>query len=158
MEKAKIGAIALAVGALFILVATLTSSWFSESKGKRSIGIGLWSVEFCRGDKCKSESMSTDDMKDDKMFVYVGKLTFFVGLATAGLLGFLAFCGFTQKKEFITKFAKFGLIDAAVFLVLAIVFLLTKPEGFDKIGVGFSFIIAFLGGIAGIVGSKFVQD
>ena len=152
MDKAKIGAIVSAVAAVMIL-GSLVTNWFSKSEGKMSLGVSLWSVEFCMGDKCKSESIPTDG--DEKAFAYIGKLNFFIGLAAAGLLGFMAFSGFTQKEEFIAKFGKFAMIGAIAFLVLTIGYLVTKPDGLP--GVGFSFILAFFGGIAGIVGSKFIK-
>lgn len=161
MDKAKIGPIACAAGALLILLSVFTKSWFSESEGKMSMGIGLWSAEICFGDECKSESMSASEkgMKGgDKAFVYVGKINFLIGLAATGLLGLLAFAGFTQKKDLTGKFGKFGMIAAGVFLLFSLVFLFLKPESFDKIGVGFSFFMALLGGIGGIVGSKFVAS
>jgi len=153
MEKNKLAAIILGVGAILILIGVITKGALTAGEGPVSIGMGFWgSGKICMGDKCETQDApSLSDVKKgkDKAMLIFGKLAFIVGLIAFLALAASAAMSFTSNEN-AAKLATIGMIVTAVALVCGVMFVLLKSEG---LGIGWGFLLFLVGGIGGIVGS-----
>lgn len=153
MEKNKLAAIIMGVGAVLILIGVITKGALTAGEGPISIGMGFWgSGKMCMGDKCESApAPSFSDLKKgkDKAMLAFGKLAFIVGLVAFLVLAASAAMSFTANENAV-KLAMPGMIVTAVALVCGVMFVLLKSEG---LGIGWGFLLFLVGGIGGIVGS-----
>ncbi len=153
MEKNKLAAIIMGVGALLILVGVVTKGAITMSEKGLSGGVGFWgSGKVCAQGHCMSiPAPSLSDVKKgkDKAQLIFGKLAFIIGLLAVLALAASAAMSFTANEN-AAKLAMPGLIVTAVALVSGVMFILLKGEGG---GIGWGFLLFFLGGIGGIVGS-----
>jgi hypothetical protein len=100
-NPAQTAGILMLVCGLVILIGTVTKSWFSESRGRNEVGVGLLGMEVCRGGHC--QSVSWGDMKGAKIpgdivaFGYLGFLGGLASVAACGAAGGLALARRTDK-------------------------------------------------------------
>ncbi|MEZ4403055.1 MAG: hypothetical protein R3B06_23735 [Kofleriaceae bacterium] len=130
--------IVLLVLAALLLVGTVSSSWFTPSRG--SGGVGLTGVEACRGGECRSVSWG-DMPKAPKDLAALGWFGLLGGLSAVGVTVAAGVMGLTGKAQRI-PFKPFSIVYGLAACSMTMFFMRVLTEFTRGLSIGFAGILA----------------
>ena len=149
-----IGTALVALGVPLLCLAVTLKAWQVKKEGQEKPE--MVSLYDCFTEKCQPKFApgSEEEKKSNKLFKPVGKMLM-VSAFAASLILVLAVFLFYSKHPKRWKGAAWACATATLTVFLALLFLLSRPEG-NPVG-GFGFPLLFLGCVCGIAGPLFIR-
>lgn len=154
MSKQTIAAIAACISALVLVGCVLTKRWFHTEFRAGHVDIGLLSAESCFDGACQSQQLSDSIDEELSTFVTAAKLTFVLGLLSAGLLVISSLFGLLRHAR-APQLAKLTLLLLCVAICVALVLLIKRPQ-LANASLGVFLFMA--GGMAGVISAQMLAS